>query len=53
MLGVVLGGADGLCGVLEHGVCRVCRAVCVVDVGSIILSTQVDDAEFRRKSRVV
>jgi hypothetical protein len=49
----LVGGVDGLGGVLEHAVCRVRRAVCLVDVGNVILSTEVDVAEFGRKSRAV
>jgi hypothetical protein len=49
----LVGGVDGLGGVLEHAVCRVRRAGRLVDVGNVILSTQVDGAEFGRKGRAV
>lgn len=53
MLCGLVGGVDGLTGVLEHAVCRVRRAVCLVDVDNVILSTQVDVAQFRRKGRAI
>ena len=53
MLCGLVGGVDGLCGVLKHAVCRVRRAGWLVDVGTVILSIQVDVAEFGRKSRAI
>jgi hypothetical protein len=53
VLGGLVGGVDGLGGVLKHAVCRVRRAICLVDVGKVILSTQVDSAEFGRKNRAI
>jgi hypothetical protein len=49
----LVGGVDGLGGVLKHAVCRVRRAICLVDVGKLILSTEVDGAEFGGKSRAI
>lgn len=53
MLSGLVGSVDGLCGVLEHAVCRVCRVIRVVDVGNVMLAIQIDVAEFGRKSRAV
>lgn len=53
MLCGFVGSVDGLCGVLEHAVSRVCRVIRVVDFGSVMLAIQVDVAEFGRKSRAV
>ena len=52
MCGLV-GSVDGLSGVLEHAVRRVCRVIRVIDVDDVMLAIQVDVAELGRKSRAV